>query len=56
MLFTDNACMDLCKVLVYNIEVRHETSMMCFHEILNHPNKIYHESQFMVYHGLFHGP
>ena len=27
-----------------------------FHEMLNCPYEMYHESQFMVYHGLFHGP
>ena len=27
-----------------------------FHEMLNLPYEMYHESQFMVYDGLFHGP
>ena len=27
-----------------------------FHEMLNRPYEMYHESQVMVYHGLFHEP
>jgi len=48
------ACMMHC--VITTSEGCHQKCLWCFHEILNHTNEIYCESQFMVYHGFLHGP